>query len=136
MQRHLIQQLFHAALLMLVLASVGHLHGHAAAEPHDEHPHGFTVHFENFGKHAATHITAHHDDDLGLHATHETELVPQALLSKSIDHDAPLFLLSLCLLFIIRQVQPPPLPTLRAGKHYYPPPDLLPPPRAPPVDSL
>ncbi|MDT8397823.1 MAG: hypothetical protein RQ899_04335 [Pseudomonadales bacterium] len=113
----------HGALLLLVLAGVGHIHGHLHRDGLDTVD---LVHFENFGGHPE------HSGD-GNHADVEKELLPQALLTKVPTQNDMLFLLSFSLLHCQRpskQRQACPVFDERARYHRSPP--LLPPLRAPP----
>jgi hypothetical protein len=123
--RRPIKHLLHTAMLLMVAMVVGHIHSHRCLDGQEP---ALSVHFEAFSGHPDHDGDDHHDDV-------ENELVPQGLPGKAPDHDAPLFLLSLSLLFTFR-----PLPRQLQLQHrddtYHPPPrQLLPPARAPPSRS-
>lgn len=119
--------MLHTALLLLVLCGAGHVHNHVCLdgqEPAD------LVHFENLGGHPD-----HHEDDAE-HADIENELMPQLLLTKTLDQDSPLIGFALSLVLTTRLPAQRPHYLAAGGPGVYlQPPDLTPPARGPPSYS-
>lgn len=121
-----IRNVLHTALLMLVLSCAGHIHNHVCLDGQEPPA---TVHFENLGGHPD------HPDD-GTHADVENELIPQVLLTKTLDQDTPLFLTAVALVVVeVRPLQRPLYIATDERIVYHHPSDLLPPSQAPPSHS-
>lgn len=121
-----IHNVLHTALLMLVLSCAGHIHNHVCLDG-QEAP--VTVHFEYLGGHPE------HDDEAA-HADVENEMMPQVLLTKTLNQDSPLFLMAVTL--VVTDVRPLQRPLYVATEErivYHQPSDLLPPSQAPPSYS-
>ncbi len=119
--------MLHTALLLLVLCGAGHIHNHVCLD--GQEPADF-VHFETLGGHPD-----HHDDDAA-HADVENEMMPQVLLTKVMDQDSSLFLISFSLLMMQRLAPRPVQYVAVDEKEFHRPPSaLLPPLRAPPSHS-
>lgn len=118
----------HTALLLLVLCNTGHIHNHVCLdgqEPAD------LVHFENLGGHPD-----HHEDDAA-HSDIENELIPQVLLTKTLNQDSPLFALSVALMLTERlPLQRPHYLAIDAHRINLQPSALKPPSRGPPPFSV
>ncbi|MES2605151.1 MAG: hypothetical protein V4603_09445 [Pseudomonadota bacterium] len=139
-----IRHLLHAAMLLMVLSGIGHIHSHRCLDGQEP---AQLVHFENFKGHShheadAAHgataelshalVETHHDAD-ELHNDVENELMPEGLLYKLPDVDTHFVLLtSLLLVELLPPVQRHYVVDNDDGLHHYTT-VLLPPLRAPPV---
>lgn len=117
------KRFLHTALLMVVLCAAGHVHNHVCLDGQEV---ASELHFENLGGHPE------HEDD-ATHADVENELMPQVLLTKTLNQDGPLFFTVAAL--VITEVVVPQRPHYGVADEravYHPPVDLLPPSQGPP----
>ena len=127
MNQSCIHKLLHTALLLLVFCGAGQIHNHVCLDGQEP---AALVHFENLGGHPD-----HHDDDAA-HSDIENELLPEGLLTKTLDQDGPLFAVALSLVLTERLPLQRPHYLLMDATSLHPPPFvLLPPSRAPPAYS-
>lgn len=138
-----VRHFLHTTLLLLVLGNAGHIHSHVCLE--GQAPSN-VVHFENLGGHPGHHDHDHHDShDQHVDAEHSgdsdhvdiaKELLPQVMLPKTLDQDAPLFALAPSVVLAERlPMQRPWYLAIDARDRYLQPEHLIPPSRGPPAHS-
>lgn len=121
-----IRNVLHTALLMLVLSCAGHIHDHVCLDGQEAPA---TLHFEYLGGHPE------HADD-GTHADVENDLMPQLMLTKTLQQGSPVFLIPVALVMMEeRPLQRPHYSPTDERVVYHHPSDLLPPSQAPPSYS-